>query len=141
MLSAYLAELIVDLKHKLDRARFPASWIYNYNLGKFIEGPSYDTKDGYQLSDVLYHRRLYDDSSTNSTWQESNGLINQGSVNTSHSDTVEFKKPHLIATSTFSTTRHSCNTTSYDAGWRCPQPTEFSSLHQLAGLDILSTAI
>ncbi|KDR70931.1 hypothetical protein GALMADRAFT_1346548 [Galerina marginata CBS 339.88] len=190
-LSAYLAELTGDLKYKdaaiigaawiknhnidsenivlnsesaADCTRSPASWIYSYNAGKFIEGLSVltdVTKD-----DAWYQLMLsvIAASVKNSAWQESNGIINQGSDSTSHTDIVGFKA--IFVRGLFEASRRSPgneklinlihsyvdvqynaildlarNGTSYGADWRGPRPTEFSSLGQLAALDVLSAAI
>ncbi|KIM38391.1 hypothetical protein M413DRAFT_447860 [Hebeloma cylindrosporum] len=159
-------KILLDTQSGADCSRSPASWIFTYNTGKFVEGLSvlYDL-----TADNSWNQLMLDIVAAavkNTAWQETNGIIKEGSDNGSNNDGIGFKAIYIrgllevfrrtpeneklrillhsyidVQYNALLDLAKSPSGNFYSANWRGPQPTAFTSWGQLAALDVLVAAV
>ncbi|KAF8074659.1 endo-1,6-alpha-mannosidase [Lyophyllum atratum] len=155
--------IVLDSVNGQDCSRSPATWLFTYNSGKFIEGLSI-------LADVTHDSRwrnlmikILAASVKSTSWQGEDGIITEGSSTSRNNDGVRFKAV-LIRGLYEAFARNSQNNDlrilvhsyidvqynalldlakrgdAYSARWHGP-PQAFTTWGQLAALDVLVSAI
>ncbi|KAJ3812220.1 endo-1,6-alpha-mannosidase [Lentinula aff. lateritia] len=155
--------IILDTVDGADCTRSPATWLFTYNSGKYLEGLSV-------LKDVTGNSAwttLMTDIAAvaikSSAWEGSNGIITEGASPTANNDGVGFKAIFIrgldevsvrssdnsalqILIHSYNDVQYNAllelanNGTSYSSSWTGP-PQEFTTWGQLAALDVMVTAI
>ncbi|KAJ3745446.1 endo-1,6-alpha-mannosidase [Lentinula detonsa] len=155
--------IILDTVDGADCTRSPASWLFTYNSGKYLEGLSV-------LKDVTGNSAwttLMTDIAAaaikSSVWEGSNGIITEGASPTANNDGVGFKAIFIrgldevsvrssdnsalqILIHSYNDVQYNAllelaaNGTSYSSSWPGP-PQAFTTWGQLAALDVMVTAI
>ncbi|KAF9063310.1 endo-1,6-alpha-mannosidase [Rhodocollybia butyracea] len=143
--------------------RSPASWLFTYNSGKYIEGLSV-LKD--VTGDIIWKALMTNITAAavkSSAWEGSNGIITEGASPKSNNDGVGFKAIFIrgldevsarsgdnsalqILIHSYNDVQYNAllqlaaNGTSYSSDWKGP-PQAFTTWGQLAALDVMVTAI
>ncbi|KAJ3732041.1 endo-1,6-alpha-mannosidase [Lentinula guzmanii] len=155
--------IVLDTVDGADCTRSPASWLFTYNTGKYLEGLSV-------LKDVTGNSAwttLMTDIAAaaikSSVWEGSNGIITEGASPTANNDGVGFKAIFIrgldevsvrssdnsalqILIHSYNDVQYNAllelaaNGTSYSSSWPGP-PQAFTTWGQLAALDVMVTAI
>ncbi|KAF8961945.1 hypothetical protein BDZ97DRAFT_1905388 [Flammula alnicola] len=157
-------DIVLDTVSGADCTRSPASWLFTYNSGKFIEGLSVlaDVTADNQWNALMLS--IIAAAVKNTSWQGSNGIITEGSDNTQNNDGIGFKAIFIrglreafrripenaqlrtlirayIDVQYNALLELAANGSSYSANWSGPTPTSFTSWGQLAALDVLTAAV
>ncbi|PPQ72766.1 hypothetical protein CVT26_003148 [Gymnopilus dilepis] len=155
--------IVLDTESGADCSRSPASWLFTYNSGKFIEGLSVLTT---VTNDDQWNQLMLNVTAAavkNTAWQGTNGIITEGSDNNANNDGIGFKaifirgllqayrkssnQALLTLLRDYTDVQYNAlldlasNGTSYSASWPGPPPTAFTSWGQLAALDVLTAAV
>ncbi|KAJ6471896.1 endo-1,6-alpha-mannosidase [Mycena sanguinolenta] len=156
-------DLVLDTVDAQDCSTSPASWLFTYNSGKYIEGLSVlavvagDTQWSTLMINIL------NAAVKTNVWQGSNGVITEGASPSANNDDVGFKSV-LIRGLHEAWTRNTNNTAlrtlihsygdvqynallelaatgnTYSSSWLGP-PQAFTSWGQLAALDVMTANI
>ncbi|KAJ7777129.1 endo-1,6-alpha-mannosidase [Mycena metata] len=155
--------LVLDTVDAADCSTSPATWLFTYNSGKYIEGLSVlaaVTGDS-QWSTLMIN--ILNSAVKTTVWQGSNGVITEGASPSADNDDVGFKAVLIrglgeawirnTANTALTTLIHSYGDVQYNAllelaatgntyssSWLGP-PQAFTSWGQLAALDVLTTNI
>ncbi|KII85643.1 hypothetical protein PLICRDRAFT_178686 [Plicaturopsis crispa FD-325 SS-3] len=154
--------LVLDTVNAQDCSKSPATELFTYNSGKYVEGLSVlaaVTGDS-QWTDLLVN--IVAASVKSTVWEGANGIITEGSDTTANNDGVGFKAVFIrglheaynrSSNSDLRTLIHSyidvqynallelaANGSSYSANWSGPAQA-FTTWGQLAALDVLTSAI
>ncbi|KAJ7036604.1 endo-1,6-alpha-mannosidase [Mycena alexandri] len=155
--------LVLDTVDAADCSTSPATWLFTYNSGKYIEGLSVlaaVTGDS-QWSTLMIN--ILNSAVKTTVWQGSNGVITEGASPTVDNDSVGFKAILIrglgeawirnTANTALTTLIHSYGDVQYNAllelaatgstyssSWPGP-PQAFTSWGQLAALDVMTTNI
>ncbi|KAJ4482521.1 endo-1,6-alpha-mannosidase [Lentinula aciculospora] len=155
--------IVLDTVDGADCTRSPATWLFTYNSGKYLEGLSI-LKD--VTADSAWTSLMTDIAAAaikSSVWEGSNGIITEGSSPTANNDGVGFKAIFIrgldevsvrssdnsalqILIHSYNDVQYNAllelaaNGTSYSSSWPGP-PQEFTTWGQLAALDVMVTAI
>ncbi|KAJ7498155.1 endo-1,6-alpha-mannosidase [Mycena galericulata] len=156
-------DLVLDTVDAADCSTSPASWLFTYNSGKYIEGLSVlGAVSGDSSWNTLMVNILNAAVKTN-VWQGSNGVITEGASPTADNDDVGFKAVFIrgLAEAWMRNTGYTALTTlihsygdvqynallelaatgnTYSSSWLGP-PQAFTSWGQLAALDVLTSNI
>ncbi|KJA14158.1 hypothetical protein HYPSUDRAFT_220630 [Hypholoma sublateritium FD-334 SS-4] len=157
-------DIVLDTVSASDCSRSPATWIFTYNTGKFIEGLSVlENVTGDSQWNALM-LSIIAAAVENTSWQGANGIVTEGADNTQNNDDIGFKAVYIRGlreafrrapeNSLLRTLIHSyvdvqynalldlaANGSFYSAAWAGPVPTSFTSWGQLAALDVLTAAV
>ncbi|KAJ7604393.1 endo-1,6-alpha-mannosidase [Roridomyces roridus] len=156
-------DLVLDTVNANDCSTSPASWIFTYNTGKYIEGLSVLGVTSGDSSWTSMMINLLNSAVKTNVWQGSNGVITEGASPTANNDAVGFKSV-LIRGLHEAWTRNPSNTAlttlihsygdvqynallelaatgnTYSSSWAGP-PQAFTSWGQLAALDVMTSNI
>jgi len=159
-------KILLDSESAADCSRSPASWIFTYNTGKFVEGLSvlYDVTADNSWNQLMLE--IVAAAVKNTAWQETNGIIKEGSDNTKNNDGIGFKAIYIrgllevfrrtpeneklrillqsyidVQYNALLDLAQSSNGNFYSANWQGPKPSSFTSWGQLAALDVLVAAV
>ncbi|KAJ3575570.1 hypothetical protein NP233_g1008 [Leucocoprinus birnbaumii] len=155
--------LVLDTVNGHDCSRSPASWLFTYNSGKYLEGLSVlaDVTGDSQWRTLMVN--IAAAAMKNAPWQGSDGIITEGSDTTANNDGVGFKAIFIrglcevfarnpsntdlrILIHSYTDVQYNAlldlaaNGSTYSANWHGP-PQGFTSWGQLASLDVLGSAI
>ena len=108
-------DIVLDTVSAADCSRSPATWIFTYNTGKFIEGLSVlesvtgdsQWNELYALAIVFRSRckrltysprmlSIIAAAVENTSWQGANGIVTEGADNTQNNDDIGFKGLHSL---------------------------------------------
>ncbi|PPQ91191.1 hypothetical protein CVT25_001207 [Psilocybe cyanescens] len=156
--------ILLDTEDGATCARSPASWLFTYNSGKFVEGLSVlagvtGNSEWSQLMLTTVAAAV-----KNAPWQGSNGIITEGASTDSNNDSVGFKAIfirglreafrrtpqnnslriliHSYVDVQYNALLDLASTgNEYSANWLGPKPAGFTSWGQLAALDVLVAAV
>ncbi|THU88074.1 endo-1,6-alpha-mannosidase [Dendrothele bispora CBS 962.96] len=155
--------LVLDTVNGHDCSRSPASWLFTYNNGKFLEGLSVlkdVTRDDSWRSLMV---NIAAASMKSAPWQGSDGIITEGASPDSNNDGVGFKAVFIrgldevsvrsadnnalqILIHSYGDVQYNAlldlaaNGNTYSSSWTGP-PQDFTTWGQLAALDVLVTNI
>ncbi|KAJ6465208.1 endo-1,6-alpha-mannosidase [Mycena vitilis] len=155
--------LVLDTVNAFDCSTSPATWLFTYNSGKYIEGLSVlaaVTGDA-QWSTLMIN--TLNSAVKTTAWEGSDGIITEGASTTSNNDGVGFKAIFIRgiheawtrnpSNTALRTLIHSygdvqynalldlaANGNTYSPNWHGP-PQSFTSWGQLAALDVLTCNI
>ncbi|KAJ7663970.1 endo-1,6-alpha-mannosidase [Mycena polygramma] len=156
-------DLVLDTVNAFDCSASPATWLFTYNSGKYIEGLSVlaavtgDTQWSTLMINIL------NAAVKTTAWEGSDGIITEGASTTSNNDDVGFKAVFIRgiheawtrnpSNTALRTLIHSygdvqynalldlaANGDTYSSNWHGP-PQAFTSWGQLAALDVLTSNI
>uniref|UniRef100_A0A8H8CE62 Endo-1,6-alpha-mannosidase n=1 Tax=Psilocybe cubensis TaxID=181762 RepID=A0A8H8CE62_PSICU len=153
--------ILLDTEDGDNCSRSPASWLFTYNSGKFLEGLSVLAN---VTGDSQWEQLMLTTAAAaikNAPWQGSNGIIIEGADTDSNNDGVGFKGTGLLEVfrrtpqnSALRILIHSyvdvqynalldlaSSGNDYSANWLGPQPSGFTTWGQLAALDVLVAAV
>ncbi|KAJ7654591.1 endo-1,6-alpha-mannosidase [Mycena polygramma] len=156
-------DLVLDTVNAFDCSTSPATWLFTYNSGKYIEGLSVlaaVTGDS-QWSTLMIN--ILNSAVKTTAWEGSDGIITEGVSTTSNNDGVGFKAVFIRgiheawtrnpSNTALRTLIHSygdvqynalldlaANGDTYSSNWHGP-PQAFTSWGQLAALDVLTSNI
>ncbi|KAF7771085.1 CAZyme family GH76 [Agaricus bisporus var. burnettii] len=155
--------IVLDTVDARDCSRSPASWLFTYNSGKYIEGLSVlaDVTGDSQWRSLMITTVAA--AVKNAPWQGSDGIITEGVSTSSNNDGVGFKAIFIrglaeafarnpsnndlrILLHSYIDVQYNAlldlaaNGNSYSSNWRGP-PQGFTTWGQLAALDVLTSAI
>lgn len=155
--------IVLDTVNGHDCSRSPASWLFTYNSGKFLEGLSVlaDVTGDSQWRTLMVNTAAA--AMKNAPWQGSDGIITEGSSTTENNDGVGFKAIFIrglcevfarnpsntdlrILIHSYTDVQYNAlldlaaNGNVYSANWHGP-PQGFTTWGQLAALDVLGSAI
>ncbi|KAJ7663952.1 endo-1,6-alpha-mannosidase [Mycena polygramma] len=156
-------DLVLDTVNAFDCSTSPATWLFTYNSGKYIEGLSVlaaVTGDA-QWSTLMIN--ILNSAVKTTAWEGSDGIITEGVSTTSNNDGVGFKAVFIRgiheawtrnpSNTALRTLIHSygdvqynalldlaANGDTYSSNWHGP-PQSFTSWGQLAALDVLTSNI
>ncbi|KAF8160009.1 endo-1,6-alpha-mannosidase [Crassisporium funariophilum] len=156
--------IVLDSVSGANCARSPATWIFTYNSGKFVEGLAvlFDVTKDNQWNQLMTN--IIAAAVKNRSWQGANGIITEGSNNASNNDGIGFKAVFIRGLlEAFRRTPENTNLrilihsyidvqynavldlarsgNSYSANWLGPASTTFTAWGQLAALDVLVAAV
>ncbi|KAJ7065457.1 endo-1,6-alpha-mannosidase [Mycena amicta] len=154
--------LILDTT-SADCSTTPASWLFTYNSGKYIEGLSVLAAVSKDTSWTTLMINILNSAVKTTAWQGSDGIITEGSSPSANNDGVGFKAIFLRgiheawtrnpSNTALTTLIHSygdvqynalldlaANGSTYSSVWHGP-PQAFTSWGQLAALDVMTTNI
>ncbi|PPR05323.1 hypothetical protein CVT24_008042 [Panaeolus cyanescens] len=156
--------IVLDTVSGSNCQRSPSNWIFTYNSGKFIEGLSVLTD---VTGDKQWETQMINTLAAavkNTAWQGTDGIITEGSDNSTNNDGIGFKAVFIRGLlEAFRRTPENTNlrilihsyidvqynalldlaktNNFYSANWKGPAPTQFTSWGQLAALDVLVSAV
>ncbi|GLB43346.1 putative glycoside hydrolase family 76 protein [Lyophyllum shimeji] len=155
--------IVLDSVNAHDCSRSPATWLFTYNSGKYIEGLSVlaDVTGDSQWRTLMVN--IVAAATKSPAWEGSDGIITEGSSTTSNNDGVGFKAIFIrglfeafnrnAANTDLRILIHSyidvqynalldlaANGNTYSANWHGP-PQGFTTWGQLASLDVFVSAI
>ncbi|KAF8074664.1 endo-1,6-alpha-mannosidase [Lyophyllum atratum] len=155
--------LVLDTVNGHDCSRSPASWLFTYNSGKFIEGLSVlaDVTGDSQWRTLSVN--IAAAAMKSAPWQGSDGIVTEGVSTTSNNDGVGFKAIYIrglceafarnpsnsdlrILIHSYADVQYNAlldlaaTGSTYSSNWHGP-PQSFTSWGQLAALDVFTTAI
>ncbi|KAJ6465191.1 endo-1,6-alpha-mannosidase [Mycena vitilis] len=156
-------DLVLDTVNAFDCSTSPATWLFTYNSGKYIEGLSVlgaVTGDA-QWSTLMIN--ILNAAVKTTAWEGSDGIISEGASTTANNDDVGFKAVFIRgiheawtrnpSNTALRTLIHSYGDVQYNAlldlaatgdtyssNWHGP-PQAFTSWGQLAALDVLTSNI
>ncbi|KAF7974112.1 hypothetical protein HWV62_13315 [Athelia sp. TMB] len=156
------AYLVLDTVDADSCSTSPATELFTYNSGKYIEGLSVLAAITGNAQWTNLMTNIVNAAVKSTVWQGTNGIITEGADTTANNDAVGFKAVFLrgiheaynrSANSALKTLIHSyldvqynailelaATGSTYSASWTGP-PQAFTSWGQLAALDVLTTAI
>ncbi|KAJ7691905.1 endo-1,6-alpha-mannosidase [Mycena rosella] len=155
--------LVLDTVNAADCTTSPATWLFTYNSGKYIEGLNVlaaVTGDS-QWTTLMIN--ILNSAVKTTVWQGSDGIITEGVSTTSNNDGVGFKAVFIRgiheawtrnpSNTALTTLIHSygdvqynalldlaANGSTYSSNWHGP-PQAFTSWGQLAALDVMTSNI
>ncbi|KAF9564880.1 hypothetical protein CPC08DRAFT_218746 [Agrocybe pediades] len=155
--------IALDTESGADCSRSPASWIFTYNSGKFIEGLSvlFDVTKDAQWNQLMLN--VIASAVKNTAWQGANGIITEGAT-TTNNDSAGFKAvfvrgllqafrrradntPLRILIHSYVDVQYNAlldlasSGNNYNSNWLGPAPSSFNSWGELAALDVLVAAV
>ncbi|KAJ7483428.1 endo-1,6-alpha-mannosidase [Mycena latifolia] len=154
-------DLVLDTVNAFDCSTSPATWLFTYNSGKYIEGLNVlgaVTGDA-QWTTLMIN--ILNAAVKTTAWQGSDGIITEGVSTTSNNDGVGFKAVFIRglheawtrnpSNTALRTLIHSygdynalldlaANGSTYSSNWHGP-PQAFTSWGQLAALDVMTSNI
>jgi len=154
--------LVLDTVDGSSCSTSPASWLFTYNTGKFLEGLSILATLTGDSTYTTMIGNIVAASTKTSVWEGSNGIITEGASPSSNNDGVGFKAVFIrglyevltrSSNNDMNILIHSYVDVQYNAlldlaatgdtyssSWTGP-PQSFTTWGQLAALDVLNTAI